>query len=236
MKLKLPRCISNGHAKFCTNKSTCDCSGTVTDMCSFQSVFLRQNSCFKILNMLWTHTGDDGDVATGLLYLTEGIFLFLNFTENGGPHFITIMIVHCQHYSNMMSVEVQNLSNWQCNFCSGVCYLDHVGATLYAESQIKAIAEDLCENVYGNPHSLSTSSRYSTDVIDQIRYRCVIILILNYVSLSSYLWACVLSGSIKFNMFQLSKYQIFLWFIKKHLRNTSVNNVQQTLNEISVHL
>jgi len=22
-KLKLPRCISNGHAKFCTNKSTC---------------------------------------------------------------------------------------------------------------------------------------------------------------------------------------------------------------------
>jgi hypothetical protein len=61
-----------------------------------------------------------------------------------------------------------------------VCYLDHVGATLYAQSQIKAIAEDLCENVYGNPHSLSTSSRYSTDVIDQIRYRCVI-LTLNYV-------------------------------------------------------
>ncbi|XP_021941383.1 molybdenum cofactor sulfurase isoform X2 [Zootermopsis nevadensis] len=52
-----------------------------------------------------------------------------------------------------------------------MCYLDHVGATLYAESQIKAIAEDLCENVYGNPHSLSISSRYSTDVIDQIRYR-----------------------------------------------------------------
>lgn len=68
----------------------------------------------------------------------------------------------------------------QGNFPSGVCYLDHVGATLYAQSQIKAIAEDLCENVYGNPHSLSTSSRYSTDVIDQIRYRCVI-LTLNYV-------------------------------------------------------
>jgi len=42
--------------------------------------------------------------------------------------------------------------------------LDHAGATLYAESQIKAVAEDLCENVYGNPHSLSTTSRYSTDV------------------------------------------------------------------------
>jgi hypothetical protein len=78
-------------------------------------------------------------------------------------------------------LEVQNLSNWQCNFPSGVCYLDHAGATLYAESQIKAIAEDLCENVYGNPHSLSTTSRYSTDVIDQIRYRCVIILTLSFV-------------------------------------------------------
>lgn len=107
--------------------------------------------------------------------------LFVNFTENGRPHMSTIMIVHCHYYSNMMNVEVQNLSNWQCNFPLGVCYLDHAGATLYAESQIKAIAEDLCENVYGNPHSLSTTSRYSTDVIDQIRYRCVIILTLNFV-------------------------------------------------------
>jgi len=109
------------------------------------------------------------------------ISFILNFTENGRPHMSTIIIVHCQHYSNMMNVEVQNLSNWQYNFPSGVCYLDHAGATLYAESQVKAIAEDLCENVYGNPHSLSTTSRYSTDVIDQIRYRCVIILTLNFV-------------------------------------------------------
>ena len=59
-----------------------------------------------------------------------------------------------------------------CSFFSlDICYLDHVGATLYADSQIQAVARDLCENVYGNPHSLNTASRYSTDIIDQIRYR-----------------------------------------------------------------
>lgn len=52
-----------------------------------------------------------------------------------------------------------------------VCYLDHMGATLYSESQIKAVQEDLLSNVYGNPHSLSTCSRYCTDVVDQVRYR-----------------------------------------------------------------
>ena len=52
MKLKIAKMcsISNGHAKFCTNKSTSDCSwtGTVTDMCSFVRGFLRKkHSCFQ---------------------------------------------------------------------------------------------------------------------------------------------------------------------------------------------
>ncbi|XP_067008145.2 molybdenum cofactor sulfurase 2 [Anabrus simplex] len=53
----------------------------------------------------------------------------------------------------------------------GTCYLDHTGTTLYAKSQILAASNDLCENIYGNPHSLSLSSRYCSDVIDQVRYR-----------------------------------------------------------------
>ncbi|XP_063226583.1 molybdenum cofactor sulfurase 3 [Bacillus rossius redtenbacheri] len=52
-----------------------------------------------------------------------------------------------------------------------ICYLDHAGATLYSERQLEAVTKDLCNNVYGNPHSLSLSSRYTTDVIDQVRYR-----------------------------------------------------------------
>lgn len=49
--------------------------------------------------------------------------------------------------------------------------MDHSGTTLYSESQIQAVSVDLCHNVYGNPHSLNTSSRYATDVVDQARYR-----------------------------------------------------------------
>ncbi|CAG2059987.1 unnamed protein product, partial [Timema podura] len=77
----------------------------------------------------------------------------------------------CEVHKNTMSIESLTppslLNNYQ---YKDVCYLDHAGATLYAESQIEAVSQDLCNNVYGNPHSLSLSSRYATDVIDQIRY------------------------------------------------------------------
>nr|CAD7200113.1 unnamed protein product [Timema douglasi] len=69
--------------------------------------------------------------------------------------------------SNDEAAVLAHVNNWN---VSDVCYLDHAGATLYAESQIEAVSQDLCNNVYGNPHSLSLSSRYATDVIDQIRY------------------------------------------------------------------
>lgn len=124
------------------------------------------------------------------------------------------------------------LSNWQCNFSSGVCYLDHAGATLYAESQIKAIAEDLCENVYGNPHSLSTSSRYSTDVIDQIRYRCVIrppLITVGFWELGPF--NCSVYYISDVSTFQVSNISLVH---KKHLNNTSVNNVLNPLNRTSV--
>ncbi|GLH12513.1 Molybdenum cofactor sulfurase 1 [Gryllus bimaculatus] len=53
----------------------------------------------------------------------------------------------------------------------GICYLDHAGATLYAKSQMNAVHKELNESVFGNPHSLSISSKHTTDVIDQVRYR-----------------------------------------------------------------
>ena len=48
-------------------------------------------------------------------------------------------------------------------------YLDHAGATLYAQSQIKEVAHDLLSNCYSNPHSQSPSSRLTHDLIDQTR-------------------------------------------------------------------
>lgn len=52
-----------------------------------------------------------------------------------------------------------------------VCYLDHAGATLYSETQLKNVFEDLQTNVYGNPHSLNHCSKESSDLVDHIRRR-----------------------------------------------------------------
>ncbi|XP_060080164.1 molybdenum cofactor sulfurase-like, partial [Ylistrum balloti] len=53
----------------------------------------------------------------------------------------------------------------------GETYVEHVGTTLYARSQMEAFQRDLLGNLYGNPHSNSLSSCLATDVIDQVRYR-----------------------------------------------------------------
>ncbi|XP_021345149.1 molybdenum cofactor sulfurase-like [Mizuhopecten yessoensis] len=53
----------------------------------------------------------------------------------------------------------------------GETYIEHVGTTLYARSQMEAFQHDLLENLYGNPHSNSPSSCLATDVVDQVRYR-----------------------------------------------------------------
>ena len=43
-------------------------------------------------------------------------------------------------------------------------YLDYAAAGLYTNTQIDAHAEDLKEQLYGNPHSLSTLASCSTVV------------------------------------------------------------------------
>ena len=54
---------------------------------------------------------------------------------------------------------------------SDVCYLDHVGATLYSEEQIRQVLGELSCNIYGNPHSGNVVSKYTLDAIDQVRYQ-----------------------------------------------------------------
>uniref|UniRef100_A0A336M3F5 Molybdenum cofactor sulfurase n=1 Tax=Culicoides sonorensis TaxID=179676 RepID=A0A336M3F5_CULSO len=46
-------------------------------------------------------------------------------------------------------------------------YLDHAGAGLYSETQIKEISENLTKNFYSNPHT----SKLTEDIVDQVRYR-----------------------------------------------------------------
>ena len=51
----------------------------------------------------------------------------------------------------------------------GTTYLDHAGATLYTRSLVTAISNDLTTNLFGNPHSGSSSSQLSSTRIDDTR-------------------------------------------------------------------
>ncbi|KKZ66364.1 selenocysteine lyase [[Emmonsia] crescens] len=50
-------------------------------------------------------------------------------------------------------------------------YLDHAGTTLYPASLIDAFSREMKENLFGNPHSASSSSLLSTRRVDDARLR-----------------------------------------------------------------
>lgn len=52
-----------------------------------------------------------------------------------------------------------------------IVYLDHAGATLYAKSQVEDLTKYLTSTVLGNPHSRNGSSKLSTELIDNVRWR-----------------------------------------------------------------
>ncbi|KAI1767625.1 PLP-dependent transferase [Hypoxylon sp. FL1150] len=52
-------------------------------------------------------------------------------------------------------------------------YLDHAGTTLYAKSLVDKFAADMTSNLFGNPHSASSSSQTSTSRIENIRLRAL---------------------------------------------------------------
>ncbi|XP_029165139.1 molybdenum cofactor sulfurase 1 isoform X2 [Nylanderia fulva] len=51
------------------------------------------------------------------------------------------------------------------------CYVDHAGATLYSDTQIKNVGADLHGCLYANPHSLGIGSLSTQDIIERMRYR-----------------------------------------------------------------
>lgn len=53
------------------------------------------------------------------------------------------------------------------SFILDIHYLDNAGTTLYPESLINLISDDLVKNVYCNPHTSKTTE----NIIDQVRYR-----------------------------------------------------------------
>jgi molybdenum cofactor sulfurtransferase len=56
-------------------------------------------------------------------------------------------------------------------FETGTTYLDHAGTTLYPKSLIEAFSKEMTTNLFGNPHSASSSSQLSTRRIEDTRLR-----------------------------------------------------------------
>eukprot|EP00850_Spirogloea_muscicola_P015730 SM000123S25842 [mRNA] locus=s123:199195:205729:+ [translate_table: standard] len=48
-------------------------------------------------------------------------------------------------------------------------YVDHAGATLYAESQLQESMQDMAANLYGNPHSQSDSASRAASLMEEMR-------------------------------------------------------------------
>lgn len=55
----------------------------------------------------------------------------------------------------------------------GEIYLDHAGTTLFPRSAMDSFIKDVTTNLYGNPHSESTSSRLSTLKVEDVRQRAL---------------------------------------------------------------
>lgn len=53
----------------------------------------------------------------------------------------------------------------------GECYVDHAGATLYSDTQIRNVSTDLHSTLYANPHSVGIGGSSTQDIIERTRYR-----------------------------------------------------------------
>ncbi|XP_059486505.1 molybdenum cofactor sulfurase 2 isoform X2 [Neocloeon triangulifer] len=111
----------------------------------------------------------------------------------------------------------------------GVAYLDHTGATLYPEGLIKAISTDLQWNLYGNPHALNSSSKLSSDVVEQTREK-----VLSYFNTSSKKYHLIFTSGATESLktlaycFTWEENQAYAYFAENH---TSVIGIREVAAE-----
>ncbi|XP_071531102.1 molybdenum cofactor sulfurase isoform X4 [Panulirus ornatus] len=90
--------------------------------------------------------------------------------------------VPCRKSPYMMAAEldklkvapaysVERLLQEEFQRCEGHSYLDHAGATLYSDSQIKEVSAELQSSLLGNPHSRHLPSDTATQIIESVRHR-----------------------------------------------------------------
>ncbi|KAK0748161.1 pyridoxal phosphate-dependent transferase [Apiosordaria backusii] len=69
------------------------------------------------------------------------------------------------------SARVEAFRDEEYPMLKGSVYLDHAGTTPYPKSLMDSFVRDMTSNLYGNPHSGSSSSQLSTSRIEDIRLR-----------------------------------------------------------------
>ncbi|KAB5551350.1 pyridoxal phosphate-dependent transferase [Coniochaeta sp. 2T2.1] len=69
------------------------------------------------------------------------------------------------------NVNVERLRHEEYPMLEGSIYLDHAGTTPYPKSLMDEFAKDMTANLFGNPHSASSSSQLSTSRIEDTRLR-----------------------------------------------------------------
>jgi molybdenum cofactor sulfurtransferase len=67
--------------------------------------------------------------------------------------------------------DVERLRQVEYPMLKGSVYLDHAGTTPYPKSLMDEFAKDMTRNLFGNPHSASSSSQLSTCRIEDTRLR-----------------------------------------------------------------
>jgi selenocysteine lyase/cysteine desulfurase len=106
-----------------------------------------------------------------------------------------------------------------------VSYLDHTGSTLYPEGLVQAISADLNSQLYGNPHAHNSSSRLSSEIVEQTREK-----VLSYFNTDSSKYHLVFTsgatGGLKIlaQCFQWSPNAAFAYFAESH---TSILGIRQ---------
>ncbi|XP_047981964.1 molybdenum cofactor sulfurase isoform X2 [Salvia hispanica] len=70
-----------------------------------------------------------------------------------------------------------------------VVYLDHAGATLYSESQMQGVFKDLSSTLYGNPHSQSSCSVTTSDIVGEVRQQ-----VLSFFNASPREYKCIFTS------------------------------------------
>ncbi|KAK6149517.1 hypothetical protein DH2020_017042 [Rehmannia glutinosa] len=76
-----------------------------------------------------------------------------------------------------------------------VVYLDHGGATLYSELQMEHIFKDLNSTLYGNPHSQSSCSLMTNDIVGEARRQARLYLhVLSFFNASPGEYKCIFTS------------------------------------------